>query len=198
MQDFRRNGQSAILQRQSRCGTPFPPQPSTLLRANRHARHRARQSGLSLAKQQAALQTTQLNLGYTTLIAPVDGTSPIAPCASGNMWKPAPNSWPWCRSTPIYVTANYKETALTNVHRGEPVTVDVDTFPGEPVHGVVNSVAPASGEEFSLLPPDNATGNFIKIVQRIPVKITIDPHDPLIGRLRPGMSVESTIDTRHA
>jgi membrane fusion protein (multidrug efflux system) len=64
------------------------------------------------------------------------------------------------------------------------------------VHGVVNSIAPASGEEFALLPPDNATGNFTKIVQRIPVKITIDPHDKLWGRLRPGMSVEPIIDTR--
>jgi len=96
----------------------------------------------------------------------------------------------------VYVTANYEETQLTNVHRGQPVSIDVDTFPGETVHGVVNSMAPASGEEFTLLPPDNATGNFVKIVQRIPVKITIDPHDPLLGRLRPGMSVEPTINTK--
>jgi membrane fusion protein, multidrug efflux system len=82
------------------------------------------------------------------------------------------------------------------VRAGQPVTIDVDTFPGVTVHGIVNSIAPASGEEFALLPPDNATGNFTKIVQRIPVKITIDPHDPLLGRLRPGMSVEPTIDTK--
>jgi membrane fusion protein, multidrug efflux system len=96
----------------------------------------------------------------------------------------------------VYVTANYEETQLTDVHRGQPVSIDVDTFPGETVHGVVNSLAPASGEEFALLPPDNATGNFVKIVQRIPVKIAIDPHDPLLGRLRPGMSVEPTINTK--
>jgi len=64
------------------------------------------------------------------------------------------------------------------------------------VHGVVNSISPASGEEFALLPPDNATGNFTKIVQRVAVKITIDPNDPLIGQLRPGMSVEPAIDTK--
>jgi membrane fusion protein (multidrug efflux system) len=71
----------------------------------------------------------------------------------------------------------------------------VDMFPGTTLHGVVNSIAPASGQEFALLPPDNATGNFTKIVQRVPVKITINPNDPLLGRLRPGMSVEPTINT---
>jgi membrane fusion protein, multidrug efflux system len=85
---------------------------------------------------------------------------------------------------------------LTDVHAGQTVTIVVDTFSGATVHGVVNSIAPASGQEFALLPPDNATGNFTKIVQRVPVKIVIDPADPLIGRLRPGMSVEPTIDTR--
>jgi membrane fusion protein, multidrug efflux system len=95
----------------------------------------------------------------------------------------------------VYVIANYKETQLTDLRAGQPVTIDVDTFPDTTVHGVVNSIAPASGQEFALLPPDNATGNFTKIVQRVPVKITIDPNDPLIGQLRPGMSVEPTIDT---
>ena len=89
-----------------------------------------------------------------------------------------------------------KRRSLTDVRAGQPVTIDVDTFPDATVHGVVNSIAPASGQEFALLPPDNATGNFTKIVQRVPVKITIDPNDPLIGLLRPGMSVEPTIDTR--
>jgi membrane fusion protein (multidrug efflux system) len=81
------------------------------------------------------------------------------------------------------------------VRPGQPVTLSVDTFSGITVHGFVDSVAPASGQEFALLPPDNATGNFTKIVQRIPVKIRIDPNDPLAGRLRPGMSVIPTIDT---
>jgi membrane fusion protein (multidrug efflux system) len=88
------------------------------------------------------------------------------------------------------------ETQLTDVHAGQPVTINVDTFPGTVVHGWVASLAPASGQQFALLPPDNATGNFTKIVQRIPVKIELDPNDPLLGRLRPGMSVEPTIDTK--
>jgi membrane fusion protein, multidrug efflux system len=96
----------------------------------------------------------------------------------------------------VYIVANYEETQLTDVRPGQPVTIAVDAFPGATMHGHVDSLAPASGEEFALLPPDNATGNFTKIVQRIPVKIMIDRDDPLAGMLRPGMSVEPTIDTR--
>ena len=98
----------------------------------------------------------------------------------------------------VYIVANYKETQLTDVRPGQPVTIDVDTFPGAKVSGHVDSVAPASGQEFALLPPDNATGNFTKIVQRIPVKIVVDANDPLANLLRPGMSVEPTIDTKPA
>ena len=96
----------------------------------------------------------------------------------------------------VYVVANYKETQLTDVRPGQPADIEVDTFPGETVHGVVDSLAPASGQQFSLLPPDNATGNFTKIVQRIPVKIVLRDEGSLAGLLRPGMSVEPTIDTR--
>ena len=80
--------------------------------------------------------------------------------------------------------------------QGEPVSIVVDTYSKATVKGHVDSIAPASGEEFALLPPDNATGNFTKIVQRIPVKIAIDPNDPLRGELRPGMSVTATVDTK--
>ena len=95
-----------------------------------------------------------------------------------------------------YVVANYKETQLTDVRPGQPVTIDIDTFPGTTVHGHVDSLAPASGQEFALLPPDNATGNFTKIVQRAPIKIVVDKGEALAGMLRPGMSVEPTIDTK--
>jgi membrane fusion protein (multidrug efflux system) len=84
------------------------------------------------------------------------------------------------------------------VHAGEPVRLHADTFPGADLRGCVDSLAPASGLEFSLLPPDNATGNFTKIVQRIPVKIVLDSRQGLIGSLRPGMSVEASIDTKAA
>ncbi|MEZ5830965.1 MAG: HlyD family secretion protein [Dongiaceae bacterium] len=96
----------------------------------------------------------------------------------------------------VYAVANYKETQLTNVAPGQPVEIEVDAFPGHTVKGHVDSLSPASGLEFALLPPDNATGNFTKIVQRIPVKIALDTNDALAGRLRAGMSVEPVIDTR--
>jgi membrane fusion protein (multidrug efflux system) len=95
-----------------------------------------------------------------------------------------------------YIVANYKETQLTDVHAGQPVEIEVDMFPGQIFKGRVDSVAPASGQEFAVLPPDNATGNFTKVVQRIPVKIVLDAGSPLSALLRPGMSVTPTIDTR--
>lgn len=148
-----------------------------------------------LEQRQAALHQAELNLSYTTITAPQDGTVGARTLRVGQYVQPGTQLMAIVPLQAVYVTANYKETQLTDVQPGQPVTIDVDTFPGKPVHGVVDSIAPASGQEFALLPPDNATGNFTKIVQRVPVKITLDPHDPLAGRLRPGMSVEPTIDT---
>ena len=93
-----------------------------------------------------------------------------------------------------YIVANFKETQLTDVHAGQKVDIEVDMFPGKTVHGHVDSLAPASGQEFALLPPDNATGNFTKVVQRIPVKIALEGGAPI--ELRPGMSVIPTIETQ--
>lgn len=154
------------------------------------------QANAALAQQQSLLRQAELNLSYTTITAPVDGTVGNRTLRVGQYVQAGTALMAVVPLSAVYVTANYEETQLTNVQPGQPVTIDVDMFPSASVHGVVNSIAPASGEEFALLPPDNATGNFTKIVQRIPVKITIDPHDPLAGRLRPGMSVEPTIDTR--
>jgi membrane fusion protein, multidrug efflux system len=154
------------------------------------------QAKATLAQKQAALHQAGLNLGYTTITAPVDGTVGDRTLRVGQYVQAGTQLMAVVPLHAVYVTANYKETQLTDVYPGQPVTVDIDTFPGATVHGIVNSIAPASGEEFALLPPDNATGNFTKIVQRIPVKITIDPHDPLLGRLRPGMSVEPAINTK--
>jgi membrane fusion protein, multidrug efflux system len=149
-----------------------------------------------LAQKQAALHQAELNESYTTITSSIDGTVGARTLRVGQYVQVGTQLMAVVPLQAVYVTANYKETQLTNVHAGQPVTLDVDTFPGTTVHGVVNSIAPASGQEFALLPPDNATGNFTKIVQRVPVKITIDPRDPLIGRLRPGMSVEPTINTK--
>jgi membrane fusion protein, multidrug efflux system len=148
-----------------------------------------------LMQRQADLHQADLNLSYTTITAPEDGTVGARTLRVGQYVQAGTQLMAIVPLQAVYVVANYKETQLTDVHTGQPVTIDVDTFPDQVVHGAVNSIAPASGQEFALLPPDNATGNFTKIVQRVPVKITIDPHDPLLGRLRPGMSVEPTIDT---
>jgi membrane fusion protein (multidrug efflux system) len=154
------------------------------------------QARATLAEQQAALQQAELNVGYTTITAPIDGTVGVRTLRVGQYVQAGTQLMAVVPLQAVYVTANYKETQLTDMHAGQRVAIEVDTFPGVTVHGVVNSIAPASGQEFALLPPDNATGNFTKIVQRVPVKIAIDPNDPLIGRLRPGMSVEPTVDTR--
>jgi membrane fusion protein, multidrug efflux system len=154
------------------------------------------QARAALAQRQAALRQAELNLSYTTITSPVDGTVGERTLRVGQYVQAGTQLMAVVPLQAVYVTANYKETQLTDVRAGQPVSLAVDTFPGTTVHGIVNSIAPASGEEFALLPPDNATGNFTKIVQRVPVKITIDPHDPLLGQLRPGMSVEPAIDTR--
>jgi membrane fusion protein (multidrug efflux system) len=97
----------------------------------------------------------------------------------------------------VYVVANFKETQLTHVRNGQPVELKVDSFHGTKLKGHVDSLSPASGLEFALLPPDNATGNFTKIVQRVPVKIVLDDRN-LNGLLRPGMSAVPTVDTKSA
>ena len=151
-----------------------------------------------LAQKQAALHQAHLNEGYTTITSSVTGTVAARTLRVGQYVQAGTQLMAVVPLQHVYITANFKETQLTDVHAGQSVTIAVDTFPDATVHGTVNSIAPASGQEFALLPPDNATGNFTKIVQRVPVKITVNPDDPLIGLLRPGMSVEPTIDTKPA
>jgi membrane fusion protein, multidrug efflux system len=154
------------------------------------------QARASLAQQQASEHQAELNLSYTKITAPFDGTVGVRTLQVGQYVQPGTQLMAIVPLHQVYITANYMETQLTHVRAGQPVAISVDTFPGTVVHGYVESVAPASGQQFALLPPDNATGNFTKIVQRIPVKIALDENDPLAGRLRPGMSVEPTIDTK--
>jgi membrane fusion protein, multidrug efflux system len=149
-------------------------------------------------RSQAIERQAALELGYTTITAPIDGVVAARTIRIGQYVQSGTQLMALVPLHEVYVTANFKETQLTHVRAGEPVRLRVDTFPGARLKACVESLAPASGLEFSLLPPDNATGNFTKIVQRIPVRIRLDSHDPLIGRLRPGMSVEASIDTRPA
>jgi membrane fusion protein (multidrug efflux system) len=155
-----------------------------------------------LEHYRAAEQQARLNLGYTTITAPVDGTVGARTLRVGQYVQAGTLLMAVVPLNAVYIVANYKETQLTRVRPGQPVEVYVDTFPGAKIRGHVDSISPASGLQFALLPPDNATGNFTKIVQRLPVKIVIDPtdtrtvHDAATELLRPGMSVEPTIDTR--
>jgi membrane fusion protein (multidrug efflux system) len=149
-----------------------------------------------LARTQAAQRQAELNLGYSTIVAPIDGVVAARTTRQGQYVQAGTQLMAIVPLQRTYVVANFKETQLTNVKPGQPVRVRVDGLPGHDVEGRVDSLAPATGLEFSLLPPDNATGNFTKIVQRIPVKIVFDARNPLAGRLRPGMSVDAAIDTR--
>ena len=156
------------------------------------------QATAALAQQQAMEHQAELNLSYTTITAPADGTLGVRTLRVGQYVQAGTQLMAVVPLQAVYIVANFKETQLTGVRPGQAVTIEVDTFPGAKVTGHIDSVAPASGQEFALLPPDNATGNFTKIVQRIPVKIVVDANDPLANLLRPGMSVEPTIDTKPA
>jgi membrane fusion protein (multidrug efflux system) len=148
--------------------------------------------------KQAMLDLAKINLGYTKIAAPVDGMVSERGVREGQYAHAGTQILSVVPLANVWVVANYKETQLTRVAIGQKAEITVDSFPGVVVTGRVDSISPASGSQFSLLPPDNATGNFTKVVQRIPVKIVLDPKNPLAGRLRPGMSVEATIVTDSA
>ena len=154
------------------------------------------QADAAIAAQRATLQTAKLNLSYTRILATQDGVLGQRQVKPGQYvgigtqittLTPLPHVW---------VIANYKETQLTHMGVGQRAEIRVDTFPGHVLHGHVLAFAPASGAQFALLPPDNATGNFTKVVQRIAVKIVIDDDDGLTERLVPGMSVVARVEAR--
>lgn len=144
---------------------------------------------------QGNLETALIRQGYTQIHAPFDGTLGrklvhegdfVAAGTSVISEVPLPN---------VYVTANFKETQLARMTPGRPASISIDTFPGQTLHGKVSRLSPASGSVFALLPPDNATGNYTKVVQRVPVRIELDAGQPLVDRLKPGMSATVRVDT---
>ncbi|MEI9916645.1 MAG: HlyD family secretion protein [Methylovirgula sp.] len=155
-----------------------------------------RDRALADAKRtEAALAQARLNLSYTHVLAPVDGVVGQRAIRVGNYVSPGTALLAIVPIDSAYVLANYQETQLTHLALGQKVEITVDAFPGVVLTGHVDSLAPASGIAFSPIAPDNATGNFTKVVQRIPLKIVFDPDQPLRARLRVGMSVETTLDT---
>jgi membrane fusion protein, multidrug efflux system len=147
-----------------------------------------------LHAKEAALVAAQVNLGYTKIFAPADGSVGERQVRPGQLVSPGTEVIPFVDRT-RWVEANYKETQLTNVRVGDEAEIRIDKYPGQVIHGKVIEIAPASGSQFALLPPDNATGNYTKVVQRIPVKIALDETD-LSGKLQPGLSVIATVRTR--
>ncbi len=157
-----------------------------------------KQRAADLQGAKATLAAARLKLGYTKIVAPFDGVVGERQVQPGDYVNIGSNLINVVPLPSVYVIANYKETQLTRVRPGQPVDITVDTFSNEKLHGRVERVAPASGSQFALLPPDNATGNFTKVVQRIPVRIQLDKGQPLLERLLPGMSVETRIHTDEA
>jgi membrane fusion protein (multidrug efflux system) len=145
----------------------------------------------------AVEQQAALNLSYTQITAPVNGTVGARSLRVGQYVQAGTQLMAVVPLDAVYVVANFKETQLTHVRNGQPVELYVDSFQTTRLKGHVDSLSPASGLEFALLPPDNATGNFTKIVQRVPVKIVLDDQS-LNGLLRPGMSAVPTVNTKSA
>lgn len=149
---------------------------------------------LALVKQrQADLEQAKLNMGYTVLRAPADGVVSRKSAEPGMQVTPGQQIMAIIPLADVWITANFKETQLKNMRVGQKVEISVDTYGGHTFRGHVDSIAAASGAKFSLLPPENATGNYVKVVQRIPVKIVLEPGQDPNHELRPGMSVEPTV-----
>jgi membrane fusion protein, multidrug efflux system len=144
--------------------------------------------------KKAAIIVSEVNLGYTRIVSPAAGAVSERHVQEGQLVAPGMQVVDLVRGD-VWIQANFLETQLTNMQQGDVADISIDTFPGVVLHGKVAEISPASGSQFALLPPDNATGNFTKVVQRIPVKIVLDPDHPLQGRLRPGFSAEVTIHT---
>jgi membrane fusion protein, multidrug efflux system len=147
--------------------------------------------------KKAAIVVAQVNLAYTRITAPTDGTVGERLVLAGQLVAPGTQMIALVKSD-VWVQANFKETQLTNMRVGDSADVRIDTFPNRVFHGKVDQLSPASGSQFALLPPDNATGNFTKVVQRVPVKIVFFPGQPYLDRLRAGLSAVVIVHTKKA
>ncbi len=154
---------------------------------------RYKQAQAQVQQAQANVDQAQLNLSYTTLRAPVDGIVSRKNAEPGMHVSTGQQIMALVPLDDVWVTANFKETQLKNMRVGQKVEISVDSYGGRKYRGHVDSIAAASGAKFSLLPPENATGNYVKVVQRIPVKILLEPGEDRDHSLLPGMSVEPTV-----
>jgi membrane fusion protein, multidrug efflux system len=148
-----------------------------------------------IAAKKASLDLARTNLNYTRIAAPEDGIVGERKVRAGQLVSPGTQVLSLVQHQ-IWVQANYKEDQLRNIREGDPAEIRVDAFPGKVIHGKVGKISPASGSQFALLPPDNATGNFTKVMQRVPIKIVLDDQQGLMDKFRPGLSVVAMIRTR--
>ena len=150
----------------------------------------------ALAGAIAERNTAQLNLSYTELRAPIDGVIGNRSARVGEYATVGSQLISLVPAHGLWVDANFKESQLAHMSAGMPVSIEADVLPGQKFHGHVASLAPATGAVFSVLPPENATGNFTKIVQRVPVRVSLDDGAATLGMLRPGLSVTASVDER--
>ncbi|HEX3407209.1 MAG TPA: HlyD family secretion protein [Caulobacteraceae bacterium] len=154
------------------------------------------QAAAAVDAQTATLRLAQINLGYTRIVAPSDGVLSLRQVRPGQFVGVGGQVTTVTALPNVWVIANFKETQISHMAVGDQARITVDSFPGHTLRGHLQAFAPGSGAQFALLPPDNATGNFTKVVQRIPIKIAIDNADGLADRLRPGMSVIASVDAQ--
>ncbi|MFW7269964.1 HlyD family secretion protein [Gluconacetobacter sp. Hr-1-5] len=150
----------------------------------------------SIGQAEADLRQARLNVSYTTIRAPIDGYIGNRAAQTGAYVSSGTYLLSVVPSHGLWIDANFKEDQLTNMKLGQPAEVEADVLPGHRFHGHVLSLAPGTGAIFSVIPPENATGNFTKIVQRVPVRILLDGEDATLGKIRPGLSTEVTVDTK--
>ncbi|AUN33093.1 HlyD family secretion protein [Niveispirillum cyanobacteriorum] len=151
----------------------------------------------ALEEANAALALAENDLEKSVIRAPIAGVVGSSGARVGQFVKAGTQLMALVPVQDAYITANFKETQIGRLRVGQPVELSIDAYPGIKVEGRIDSLSPASGAQFSLLPPENATGNFTKIVQRVPVRVALPKDGPLAGRLRPGLSVEVSVDTRN-
>jgi membrane fusion protein, multidrug efflux system len=188
-----RQSQAAAGEQQARAvlqGTQTGPEQVTAMRA------RASSAQAHVEQAKATLAQAELNLAYTVVKAPVRGIVSRKSVSPGQVVQPGQPVLALVQIEDVWITANFKETQLEHMRPGQRVTISVDAYGGKTYTGHVDSIAAATGSRFSLLPPENATGNFVKVVQRVPVKIVLEPGQDPEHLLRPGMSVTPTVYTK--
>ncbi|HEX7816819.1 HlyD family secretion protein [Dyella sp.] len=154
------------------------------------------QAQAALQQAQAEARLAELNVGYTELRAPVDGSIGNRRVRLGAFVEAGTPLMAVVPARGLWIDANFKEDQLAHMQPGQPVEIRADVLPGRVFHGRLGSLAPATGAQFSVLPPENATGNFTKIVQRVPVRVLLDANDAALGALRPGLSVTADVNTQ--